>query len=83
METLTNKLQDLEVKTADRRDGETKTDEEAKLEDEEKEEDDGVVEGLRVKLLPHQVEGVEVGLFEALSTLFGTQADFRRRAPTE
>jgi hypothetical protein len=28
-------------------------------EDEEEEEDDGVIEGLQIKLLPHQVEGVE------------------------
>jgi SNF2 family DNA or RNA helicase len=32
--------------------------EEAKAEDEEDEEDDGTVEGLKVKLLPHQIEGV-------------------------
>ena len=85
VESLADKLQDLEVKNSDRRDDETKTDEEAKTEDkeEEEEEDDGTVEGLRVKLLPHQVEGVEVGLSGALSTLFGPPAEFRRRAPTE
>ena len=47
---LTDKLQGLDTKAE-----ETK---ENKDEDDEGEEDDGTVEGLRVKLLPHQVDGV-------------------------
>ena len=51
VEKLTDKLQSLEVKA------EEKKDEDAELEEEE--EDDGTIEGLKVKLLPHQVDGVE------------------------
>ena len=53
VEKLTDKLQNLEVKA------EGKKHEEAELEEEEEEEDDGTIEGLKVKLLPHQVDGVE------------------------
>ena len=52
VEKLTDKLQNLEVKA------EEKKHEEAELEEEE-EEDDGTIEGLKVKLLPHQMDGVE------------------------
>ncbi|KAL8791688.1 MAG: hypothetical protein Q9195_005695 [Heterodermia aff. obscurata] len=52
VEKLTDKLQTLGVKA------EEEKQEEAELEEEE-EEDDGTVEGLKVKLLPHQVDGVE------------------------
>lgn len=52
VERLTEKLQDLEVKD------EAKKEDEAEQEEEEEEEDDGTVEGLKVKLLPHQVDGV-------------------------
>ena len=52
VEKLTDKLQNLEVKA------EEKKPEEVEPEDEE-EVDDGTIEGLKVKLLPHQVEGVE------------------------
>ena len=47
---LTDKLQGLDVKAEDK--------EENRDEDVEEEEDDGTVEGLKVKLLPHQVDGV-------------------------
>ena len=47
---LTEKLQGLDVKTAEH--------EENPEDDDEEEGDDGTVEGLRVKLLPHQVDGV-------------------------
>ena len=47
---LTDKLQGLDTKAE-----ETK---ENKDDDDEEEEDDGTVEGLKVKLLPHQVDGV-------------------------
>ena len=51
---LTDKLQNLEVKA------EEKKHEDVGLEEEEEEEvDDGTIEGLKVKLLPHQAEGVE------------------------
>lgn len=52
VEKLTDKLQNLEVKTEEKQ-------EETEAEEEEEEEDDGTVEGLKVKLLPHQVDGVE------------------------
>lgn len=52
VEHLTDKLQGLEVKT------EAKNEDEPVSEDEEEEEDDRTVEGLKVKLLPHQVVGV-------------------------
>lgn len=48
---LTDKLQGLEVKA-----GENK--EVQQEDDEDDEDDDGTVEGLKVKLLPHQVDGV-------------------------
>lgn len=47
---MTDKLQGLEVKAEEKKESEE--------EDEEKEEEDGTVEGLKVKLLPHQVDGV-------------------------
>ena len=49
---LTDKLQGLDVKV------ENKENQEEEEEEEEEEEDDGTVEGLKVKLLPHQVDGV-------------------------
>lgn len=49
---LISKLEGLNVGSAD------KTDENIP-EEEEEEEDDGTVDGLKVKLLPHQVDGVE------------------------
>ncbi len=52
VERLTDKLQYLEVKN------EAKKEDEAEQDEEEEEEDDGTVEGLKVKLLPHQVDGV-------------------------
>ncbi|KAL8832548.1 MAG: hypothetical protein Q9170_004839 [Blastenia crenularia] len=49
---LTEKLKDLDVeKEPDQNEAHEETDEE--------DEDDGTVEGLNIKLLPHQVEGVE------------------------
>lgn len=56
VEKLSDKLQNLEVKS------EQKKEEESSFVDEEEDErevDDGTVEGLSVKLLPHQVDGVE------------------------
>ena len=53
VEKLSDRLQHLEVKH------EESKDDGAESEGEEEEEDDGTVEGLKVKLLPHQVEGVE------------------------
>lgn len=47
---LTDKLQGLDVKAEENK--------ESREEDEEEEEDDGTVDGLKVKLLPHQVDGV-------------------------
>lgn len=54
VERLTDKLQDLKVKNEAKKEDEAEQDEE----EEEEEEDDGTVEGLKVKLLPHQVDGV-------------------------
>lgn len=51
---LADKLQSLEVKSEDKEEDRDEVDEE-----EEEDEDDGTVEGLNVKLLPHQVDGVE------------------------
>jgi len=51
---LTDKLKDLGVKS-----DEKQTDKAEVEEEEEEEVDDGTVEGLKVKLLPHQVDGVE------------------------
>ena len=51
VDKLSDKLQSLKVK-AEENEGE-------EIEAEEEEEDDGTIEGLKVKLLPHQVEGVE------------------------
>lgn len=48
---LTDKLQGLDVKAEENKESQEE-------EDEEEEEDDGTVEGLKVKLLPHQVDGV-------------------------
>lgn len=50
-EGLANKLQGLDVKEEDKENHH-------KYEEEEEDEDDGTVEGLEVKLLPHQVDGV-------------------------
>lgn len=50
MAGMTDKLQGLEVKAEEKKESEE--------EDEEEEEEDGTVEGLKVKLLPHQVDGV-------------------------
>lgn len=47
---LTDRLQGLDVKAEENKENQE--------EDEEDEEDDGTVEGLKVKLLPHQVDGV-------------------------
>lgn len=47
---LTDKLQGLDVKIDEKKENQEG--------DEEEEEDDGTVEGLKVKLLPHQVDGV-------------------------
>lgn len=55
VEKLKDKLEDLEFKTKDQK-GEGSKFEEA---EEDEEEDDGTIEGLKVKLLPHQMEGVE------------------------
>lgn len=53
LDDLAAKMQDMAVK------GESKNDTVADAEDEEEEEeDDGTVPGLKVKLLPHQIEGV-------------------------
>ena len=52
VESLTDKLQGLEVKA------EAKVDDATIEEEEDDDEDDGTVEGLKVKLLPHQVDGV-------------------------
>ena len=49
---LTNKLQGLDVKAEENEENQEEG------EEEEEEEDDGTVEGLKVKLLPHQVDGV-------------------------
>ena len=56
VEGLANKLHSLEVKAEDKEGGEKQVE---TKEDEEGEIDDGTVEGLKVKLLPHQVDGVE------------------------
>ena len=56
VEGLANKTHSLEVKAEDK-EGEEK--QVRTKEDEEEEIDDGTVEGLKVKLLPHQVDGVE------------------------
>ena len=53
VEDLADKLHSLDVKKEEDRDPIN-----SKQEDEESEEDDGTVEGLAVKLLPHQVDGV-------------------------
>ena len=47
---LTDKLQGLDTKAEETRENQD--------EDEEEDEDDGTVEGLKVKLLPHQIDGV-------------------------
>lgn len=51
---LTDKLQGLHVKS----DEDKESHNQGESAEEEEEEDDGTVEGLRVKLLPHQVDGV-------------------------
>lgn len=48
---LSDKLQGLDVKAEEEKEGQ-------KEGEDEEEEDDGTVEGLKVKLLPHQVDGV-------------------------
>ncbi|KAL9132684.1 MAG: hypothetical protein Q9175_006138 [Cornicularia normoerica] len=50
---LTDKLQGLDVKAEENKDNQGEDEDK-----EEEEEDDGTVEGLQVKLLPHQVDGV-------------------------
>ncbi|KAF6239902.1 hypothetical protein HO173_001510 [Letharia columbiana] len=52
MAGLTDKLQGLDVKAEEDKENHEED------EDEEEEEDDGTVDGLKVKLLPHQVDGV-------------------------
>ena len=54
---LLEKLKGLTVNGEDKASGEEGDKEEEEVEEEE-EQDDGTVEGLKVKLLPHQVEGV-------------------------
>ena len=51
---LTDKLQIQDVKVNE----DKENDEKAEEEEDEEEEEDGTVEGLKVKLLPHQVDGV-------------------------
>ena len=58
VENLADKLQELKVKAEGGKDGEIKSDVEEE-EEEEEDVDDGQVEGLKVRLLPHQVDGVE------------------------
>jgi SNF2 family DNA or RNA helicase len=53
-QSLADRLAALEVKDKE----EEKEKENTKAEDEEEDEEDGTVDGLNVKLLPHQVEGV-------------------------
>lgn len=53
---LTDRLQGLGVKSEEKKENLEKKEGE---EEDEEEEDDGTVEGLKVKLLPHQVDGVE------------------------
>ncbi|KAF7511062.1 hypothetical protein GJ744_005293 [Endocarpon pusillum] len=57
---LVAKLEGLNVESAEK--------ESEAVEDEEAEEDDGTIEGLKVKLLPHQVEGVNWMLNKELGT---------------
>ena len=59
VENLADKLQELKVKAEGGKDGEIKSDVEEEEEEEEEDADDGQVEGLKVRLLPHQVDGVE------------------------
>lgn len=56
LDDLAGKLKTLDVKAGDSHE-ETKTEEDEGDEDEE-DEDDGTVPGLKVKLLPHQIDGV-------------------------
>ena len=56
MAGLKDKLQGLDVKAEENKEGQE--DDEEEEEEEEEEEDDGAVDGLKVKLLPHQVDGV-------------------------
>ena len=56
VEGLADKLKDLGVKSDEK---EKEKEKEEVEEDEEEDGDDGTVEGLKVKLLPHQVDGVE------------------------
>ena len=51
LEELTDKVKDMTVKSEDQT-------EEAQ-QDEDEDEDDGAVEGMKVKLLPHQIDGVD------------------------
>lgn len=56
---LADKLQGLEVNAEeDKKNQEDNEEKEGEEEEEEGEDDDGTVEGLKVKLLPHQVDGV-------------------------
>ena len=79
--SLAAKLAALDVKPKDEKTAATGGGE-ANEEEEEEEEEDGTVEGLSVKLLPHQVEGVawmidkEIGIRKnAISPLGGILAD--------
>ena len=56
VERLTDKLQELKVKAEGGKDDEMISDDEK---EEDEDEDDGQVEGLKIRLLPHQVDGVE------------------------
>ncbi|KAK2761639.1 hypothetical protein FQN54_001467 [Arachnomyces sp. PD_36] len=56
IDDLAKQMEGTTVKDKDEEGGGEKAEEE---EEEEEEEDDGTVEGLKVKLLPHQIEGVE------------------------
>ena len=54
LDHLSNKLEGLEVKNEEKKD-----DVASAAEEEVDEDEDGTIEGLSVKLLPHQVDGVE------------------------
>ncbi|MCJ1395975.1 hypothetical protein MMC18_008861 [Xylographa bjoerkii] len=55
---LVNKLQGLKVGSENKVDSKNAEADGEEVEDEDEEEDDGSVEGLKVKLLPHQIDGV-------------------------
>ena len=56
---LVDKLEGLNVTATDDQSGDSQKGMEAVEEEEEEEVDDGTIEGLKVKLLPHQVHGVD------------------------